>query len=203
LSGLLATVVHVTVRPDTHRASTLARRQAVLRAAVDVVAERGVGGATHREIATRAGVSLSTTSYFFASIDELVLEALRFFVGETVARLDALAGALAAQELTVDQAIELFAGALSAVPEREVVAQFEAYLEVSRRPDVRTEVQAAMAAFERLAEAALSAAGVDRAAEAAPAFLALVDGFALQRIVRGDAPLRDGLRTLLAAYQAA
>ena len=37
----------------------------------------GAGAVTHRAVAARAGVPLSTTSYFFSSIDELVTEALR------------------------------------------------------------------------------------------------------------------------------
>jgi DNA-binding transcriptional regulator YbjK len=59
----------------------------LLDAAVAVVAERGVGGATHRAIAARAGVPLSTTSYFFASLDELIVAALRAFATTSIAEL--------------------------------------------------------------------------------------------------------------------
>ncbi len=52
----------VATRPATHRARGLARREALLRAAVEIVAERGVGGATHRAIAERAQVPPSTTT---------------------------------------------------------------------------------------------------------------------------------------------
>jgi TetR/AcrR family transcriptional regulator, regulator of biofilm formation and stress response len=197
-------VPRVAIRPETHRASTLARREALLDAAVEVVAERGVGGATHREIAARAGVPLSTTSYFFASIDELVLEALRCFAARGIARLDAVADAIADERLSPEAAVERFAAALLAVPARETLAQFEAYLEAGRRPEVRAEAARVISAFERLAEAALAAAGAQRPRELAPALVALADGFALHRIAgpcgRDDArALGDGLRALCAA----
>ncbi|MCU1649836.1 MAG: putative transcriptional regulator, partial [Pseudonocardia sp.] len=60
--------VIMAIRPATHRASGQARRAQLLQAAVEVIAEQGVGGASHRAIATRAGMPLSTTSYFFASL---------------------------------------------------------------------------------------------------------------------------------------
>ncbi|WP_424466025.1 TetR/AcrR family transcriptional regulator [Pseudoclavibacter helvolus] len=47
------------------------RRQAILTAAVTVVAESGAGSLTHRAVAAEAAVSLASTTYHFASIDEL------------------------------------------------------------------------------------------------------------------------------------
>ena len=45
----------------------------------------GRSGLTHRAVATRAGLPLSTTSYFFDSLDDLLLEALRVFSGRRAA----------------------------------------------------------------------------------------------------------------------
>jgi TetR/AcrR family transcriptional regulator, regulator of biofilm formation and stress response len=177
-------------RPDSHREATLARRRALLEAAVDVVAERGVGGATHREIARRAGLPLSTTSYFFASIDELVLEALQVFQTELLEQIDALRAQVASQQLTPIEAVDMLLAVLLAEPGPRIVAQFEGYLEASRRPEHRPAVAAVITAFERLAESVLAAAGARRPADAARAFVALVDGFALHRVTwprpRGD-----------------
>ena len=47
-------------------------RTKILRAAQQVIAERGVGGASHRAIAAQAGVKLSLTSYYFGSLAELL-----------------------------------------------------------------------------------------------------------------------------------
>lgn len=86
-----------------------------------------------------------------------------------------------------------------------VVAQFEIYLEAWRNPGLREPVSQALAAFEALTTDALRALGVADPAEAAPAFVALVDGFALHRLARPrpreqeHAALRAGLRALFVA----
>jgi DNA-binding transcriptional regulator YbjK len=183
----------------------MVRREALLRAAVEVVAERGVSGATHRAIAARAGVPLSTTSYFFASIDELVLEALREFVARRVAELEAITAAVSEEGGSTAELTERFVSALTTAPTAPAVAQFESYLEVTRHPELRPEIESVLAAFERLAEAALAAAGARRPKEGARAFVALADGFALHRLAwprgAGDAAaLRDALRALFIAY---
>ncbi|MBX3287035.1 MAG: TetR family transcriptional regulator, partial [Actinobacteria bacterium] len=72
----------------THRASAQRRRAALLDAAAELAAEIGAGAVTHRAVAARAGVPLSTTSYFFGSIDELVTEALRTSAQSRVAAFD-------------------------------------------------------------------------------------------------------------------
>lgn len=51
------------------------RRERILDAALDVVAELGVHGTTHRRIAARAGVPLGSLTYYFAGIDEILAEA--------------------------------------------------------------------------------------------------------------------------------
>jgi DNA-binding transcriptional regulator YbjK len=193
----------VAVRPQTHRSTTLARRQALLEAAVELVAEQGVGGITHRAVAKRAGLPLSTTSYFFDSLDDLVLEALRVFVAAEIEVLEGIASAIAEEDLDPDEVLERFVGVLLAEPPAHTVAQFEAYLEVTRRPDLRPEIAAVLDAYEKLAATALAAAGADPAG--AKAFVALADGFALQRLARGDADrdaLSNGMRALFEAYTA-
>jgi DNA-binding transcriptional regulator YbjK len=192
-------------RPESHRSKTMARRRELLEAAVEVVADRGIGGATHREIARRAGVPLSTTSYFFSSLDELLLEAMRFFTGELLARLEEVRALMAERRLAPVDAIDALLELLLSQPATTTVAQFEAYLEATRRPELRAEVKRVMVALERLAEALLEATGAARPAESARVFVALLDGFALHRIAwprrRGDRELlRSAMVDLLAAH---
>jgi DNA-binding transcriptional regulator YbjK len=172
---------------------------------VELVAEHGVRGVTHRAVAARAGLPLSATNYFFASIDELVLEALRVFMAEFTERLDMLAAAMAAEHLAPAEAADRLSRALLAEPRSRIVAQFEAYLEVTRRPEPPSEVKDAIAALERLAHAALAAAGATRPADGARAFVAMTDGFALHRLAwprpRSDrTALRDAFLALFIAY---
>ena len=191
------------VDPDArrHRPSAQVRRDALLRAAVEVAAERGTSGVTHRAVTERAGVPLATASYFFSSIDDLVAEALRTFVADEAQRLSALAGDLAGDEHTPDEmAAALAAAAMPAGPLPWALAQFETYLQAARGAALRAPVADALAVYEQVAEAALAAAGAPDAAAAAPAFNALADGFSLHHLARprpGDvAALRRALRLL-------
>jgi DNA-binding transcriptional regulator YbjK len=191
-------------RPDTHREATLARRQALLDAAVEVVAERGVGGATHREIASRAGLPLSTTSYFFDSIDELLLEAMRVFTGRLLSELEVVRAILTGQELPPIEAVDALLEVLMAQPQARIVAQFETYLEATRREEVREEVRHLIEALEAVAAAGLAAAGARNPTEGARAFVALLDGSALHRVAwprrRGDREvLREAMIDLFVA----
>jgi DNA-binding transcriptional regulator YbjK len=52
-------------------------RNAIVEATIRLVGRDGVDGVTHRAVAREAGVSLSSTTYHFASRDEIVSEALR------------------------------------------------------------------------------------------------------------------------------
>jgi AcrR family transcriptional regulator len=71
------------------------RRPAILKAAAEVIAERGVIGTRIADVAERAGTSAPGVLYWFASKDELLTEALafsddRFYaeLGEQLAALD-------------------------------------------------------------------------------------------------------------------
>jgi DNA-binding transcriptional regulator YbjK len=189
--------------PRRYRPSAQARREALLRAAVEVAAERGVAGTTHRAVTERAGLPLATASYFFASIDDLVAEALRSFVADEAARLEAIAEQLDGDaERPDDLAAALSEASMPSGPLPWALAQFEAYLQAARDEAMRPPVADALAAYEHVAELALAAAGAapEAAAGAAPAFNALADGFALHRLARpqaGDvAALQRALRLL-------
>ena len=58
------------------------RRSALVRAALRVVAERGVAQATTRAIVAEAGMSLASFHYAFQSRDELMVELIRHVVAE-------------------------------------------------------------------------------------------------------------------------
>jgi DNA-binding transcriptional regulator YbjK len=125
-----------------HRPSAQARRDALLRAAVDVAAERGAAGVTHRAVTERAGLPLATVSYFFSSIDDLVAEALHTFVTDEVTRLSELAETLAADESSPDDLTAVLPAALAeaampAGPLPWTLTQFETYLQAARGEALR------------------------------------------------------------------
>ena len=65
----------------TRQARGARRRDAILQAALRVIAEQGVAAVTHRAVATEADVPPASTTYYFKSLDELLEGALLMFVG--------------------------------------------------------------------------------------------------------------------------
>jgi DNA-binding transcriptional regulator YbjK len=186
-----------------HRPSAQARRDALLRATVEVAAERGTGGVTHRAVTEKAGLPLATVSYFFDSIVELAVEALRVFTAQDAARLSALADELARRGGSADEIARAFSAA-TAPTHPETLALFEAYLGAGRSPALRPAVTEALRASRRVAEEAARAAGAPDPAAPAQACVALLHGLALHQLaapteVAEDAAYR-ALRALFLGY---
>lgn len=64
------------------------RRDRIIDACLDVVAEHGVAGASHRKVAEAAGVPLGSMTYHFAGFDELLHEAFDRFTAEFAQRFE-------------------------------------------------------------------------------------------------------------------
>lgn len=105
-------------------------REALLRAAVDVVAHKGLRGLTYRAVADSAGVNNTLVAHHFGSRDALITAALQWASDQSIAvsRLrDAATG-----ESTFTQAL---LGLLLEDPELQVF-QYEMILESRRRPEL-------------------------------------------------------------------
>lgn len=182
------------------------RREALLRAALRVIGERGLNATTHRAIAEAAGVPAATTTYYFATLEELLEEALRLFVAEEVEALERATDRLGehGDEPSIEELAQRVAEVLTAghADERRFngVAQFELYLEAARRPALASVAQECLDAYEAFACRALELVGHPRAAQLAPVFLALSDGLGLQRMAgRADG---EPARRLAAGFAA-
>lgn len=165
-----------------------------------------MSGATHRAIALRAGLPASTTTYFFSSIDELLVEALTHFTQERVAYFEALSGEVTGSPSELSEVAMRFAQALCSHPTHEA-AQFEVYLDAARPESRHRQVAAAIfESFERVTIAALETLRVENPKAIAPMVIALADGYALHGRARGDepldpAPLADALLLLVQSLQ--
>ncbi|WP_426574852.1 TetR/AcrR family transcriptional regulator [Aquihabitans sp. McL0605] len=194
----------MTAPVKVHRASAQRRRAALLEAAAQLTAEVGAGAVTHRAVAARAGVPLSTTSYFFSSIDELVTEALRLGATARVSDFDAAERvAVLSVDTPTDLIIEAVVDEALACSLSAQGSHVEYYLAAGRDPALRDE---ASATVERLADRValmLERNGAERADDVAWAITALGDGTMLHRIAQVDTDHRErlsnGLRMLLAA----
>jgi DNA-binding transcriptional regulator YbjK len=159
-----------------------ARREAILRAAVALIGEQGPDALTHRAVAERAGVSLSATTYWFSSKDEIFTEAVALAAGEEVERLERLVLTLAPRHVApADWARELSAALAADVQQNPArpVAMYEFVLEAARQPELRDEVARWEAAHLRLAEAGLRAVGSADPETDAHIVVAVVSGLML------------------------
>lgn len=175
-------------KPQQARSQT--RRDGLLKAAAELIAEGGIDAVTHRAVATRAGLPPSTTGYFFDSIDDLTAEALRVYTERAVAEyVELRRSAIQDDGGDSDRLIRAVARRRSA-PE-EALSQVSLYLEANRNLKLRVAVTNALDGYRHFAAESLAAVGLPRAEAVGPAFVALFDGFTLHELARPDAPKSD------------
>ena len=102
------------------------RRDALLRATIELLGESGAKSVTHRAVAERAGLPLASTTYYFRSVHQLIEEALKLHVAERVAELEGLATvALAGSGVSAQDIAERLAEVLAGAPTPILVAQYQ------------------------------------------------------------------------------
>ncbi|MCO5999225.1 TetR/AcrR family transcriptional regulator [Actinoallomurus rhizosphaericola] len=115
------------------------RRTRILDAALDVIAEHGTAGATHRHIAARADVPLGSVTYHFASLADLLAQAFARHVELQSARFAELFEGVETRERFVEVLVELVHG--GPARHRSAVLGFELHLAALRNPDLRVLTQ--------------------------------------------------------------
>lgn len=149
------------------------RRERILAAALDHIADEGVAGVSHRKVAARAGVPLGSMTYHFKGIDELLHEAFSRFADHVAAlfelRLDAADTPEQAREAVTDLIHELSGG-----PQRDLILTHELYTLAARRPEYRELTHRWMLRSRHLLERHFDAA-------TARQLDALIEGLALHR----------------------
>ncbi|MFE5242200.1 MULTISPECIES: TetR/AcrR family transcriptional regulator [unclassified Streptomyces] len=154
------------------------RRERIIEAAIRVVGAKGIAGLSHRTVAAEADVPLGSTTYHFASLDELLVAALRR-CNENFAEVVRESPYLSDPAVPLADALtrmleEWFAGGRGPME-----LEYELYLAALRRPALRP-VAAEWA--DALAEliAPRSDPGTARA------LAALIDGITLQALLTGS-----------------
>jgi TetR/AcrR family transcriptional regulator, regulator of biofilm formation and stress response len=161
------------------------RRRAIVQAAVQAIAEVGVGQVTHRLIAARAGVPLGSTTYYFPTLDDLVSAALREATESARAGLSVWVEELSASEDLADTFVDL---ARRYLADRErALLEYELCLAATRTPQLRP---VARLWYDGVRGVCARFAG---SPERGFALAALVDGALLQALVTGDDLDADGL----------
>jgi TetR/AcrR family transcriptional regulator, regulator of biofilm formation and stress response len=164
------------------------RRENILRATLRLIGEHGADAVTHRAVAEEAGVPLSATTYYFASKEQLLEQALLLAAREETERLERLVLELAPQSLSVGEWAAAVGGQIAgdvAEDPAKHVALFELGLEATRRQPLRTELQRWQGAHLRLAEMGCRAIGSERPEVDAQVVVATLTGLTLQQLAGG------------------
>lgn len=165
------------------------RRDAIVRATIRLLGQHGPAGITHRGVAAEAGVPLAATTYYFASKEELLADALRTLAAEEAQRLVAARAALGGDldPAAVADAIAAVLAAQFGDGGADALAKFEVYLQGARGSALQDEARATIDAFTALARDLLMAWGVERPEEAAAVLVGGIDGLLLHALVEDDA----------------
>ncbi|MFF2326099.1 MULTISPECIES: TetR/AcrR family transcriptional regulator [unclassified Streptomyces] len=153
------------------------RRDRIIDAAIRVVGAQGIAGLSHRSVAAEADVPLGSTTYHFASLDELLIAALRRS-NENFADVMRESGALADPAADLAKALAGLLGAYFSGGRGRAELEYELYLAALRRPSLRP-----VAAEWTDGTAELLSRRTDPAT--ARALVALMDGICLHVLLTG------------------
>jgi DNA-binding transcriptional regulator YbjK len=156
------------------------RRTQILDAAIDILADTGIGGVTHRQVDTRAGVPPGTTSNYFRTRLAL-LEAVTAHVADMHWQRVAVLQSLVGQPQSRDGVKVLMTRMITDPDEhsqRRNIARWELFLEGTRRPELRPALNDIQAAAVKSASLILEAAGFDPSADQMGELSRLLNGLA-------------------------
>lgn len=120
------------------------RRERLIDVALNVIAEHGVAGTSHRRVAAAAEVPLGSMTYHFTGMDELLEAAFNRLAEQTARAFDQAMLRARNPEEAVEAIVGLITG--DVLNRREsMVATYELYSLAARRPEIRTITTAWMA----------------------------------------------------------
>jgi TetR/AcrR family transcriptional regulator, regulator of biofilm formation and stress response len=166
------------------------RKNRIVDAAIEVIAEQGVAGTTHRLIAATADVPLGSLTYHFSSLEDLRAQAFRRHAERMSVRYAAHFDGVQTHEQFVEAVTDLIHGDDGADAHDWAVA-YELYLAALRDPALRTVTEvwmrASRAVLERFVDPA-TARGVD----------ALIEGLVMHKTLSTSPLPRPQIRSIVA-----
>ncbi|MEV8273066.1 TetR family transcriptional regulator [Microbacterium sp. NPDC077184] len=153
-------------------------REALLRATVHVVAQKGLRGLTFRAVAAEAGVNNTLIAHHFGTRDKLLAAALEWSGERSIAGADLAEYATDADSFRA----ALVQNVLSDVD--VAVFQFEMILESSRRPELQDAVRSLYSRYVAALAAGRERLGAPASEPLNLALFAALDGLMVQYISR-------------------
>lgn len=186
------------------------RRQALVAAAAELLAEGGFEAVHHRAVAERSGLPLASTTYYFSSLDALVTAAVEHEWRQELAlgrqRLVELVEQ-PAEGHSVDTVVELTLDLLLGARSREggvraVLLRYERFIGSPRRPHLAPVMRELSAELHDLLGEIFERSGVRVSRERMLELIALVDGAVVNALIESDPDPRGVARRMLRAQLA-
>jgi DNA-binding transcriptional regulator YbjK len=170
------------------------RRLLLLQTTLKLIADRGVDAVSHRSVAELAEVPLGSTTYWFASRQEMLSEALEYFARAEIETLrDRLAGVLG-RRLSARRLVDEFTAFLLPQLGEErwrTVAQYALLGEAVRHPQLEQVCREWTDAWREALTEVFESLGARSPAQEARSFLALLDGLLLGQLAAPDAEVEQ------------
>ncbi len=179
-------------------------RERILRATAELISREGVGAVTNRRVAGAAEVALGSLTYHFPSQVDLLRESLLLFVGEEVARQEAIARELGPRRLSAEEVVVEVARVIEESNSRvQLLAELELHLQAARDPELQDASRRCFEAYEKMAAAALRGVGVPNPERHALSVVALMYGLGVRRLGTGTEDATGIADALLAIIRGA
>lgn len=182
--------------PAAGRTRARPRRERLLEVTIELVAREGIDAVTHRRVAELAQVPLGSTTYYFASREEMLVEALKAFGRQEIAAIRARLADLPTRRPSrrryVDGLVEFLIPQLDDDHWR-TVAQYALLCEAARRPELEPVAREWNQAWWAVLEELFQALKVPDPRLEARMLLAMLDGFLLEQLAAPDPEFISGV----------
>ncbi|MDY6871553.1 MAG: TetR family transcriptional regulator [Actinomycetota bacterium] len=191
-------IVTAAVTPKGER-----RRYALVSAAADLLCEGGFDAVRHRAVARRAGLPLASTTYYFSSLDDLIVRAVEYEGSREAERLQQRVAALSRRrrgaEATADVLVDLLLGEAPGTPGgQELISRYERYIACARQPALRDVQRRILRQRTSAVAAVMERSGRTTRADFLTALVCAVDGAVVAALVGdGDGPRATARATLV------
>ncbi|GLY67376.1 TetR/AcrR family transcriptional regulator [Amycolatopsis taiwanensis] len=175
------------------------RRSALIEAASQVLTEGGFDAVRHRAVAERAGLPLASTTYYFDSLEDLIIAAVEYGGRAELTRGRARLAQLSTEHRDVDAMVELVLDQmLGEDPAFEVLLlRYERFVTTGRRPYLGPLMRSMQAEFHELLIEIFSRSGFAIDHKRLKQLIALVDGAVVNALIELDPDPRAVARAML------
>ncbi|SNR67812.1 transcriptional regulator, TetR family [Haloechinothrix alba] len=182
------------------------RRAALLDAGVELLVEGGFGAVRHRAVAERAGLPLASTTYYFASLDELVAAVVERHARADLERGRQRLAELDTRERQIDTLIDLVLDMLlgprqdgGEADAEAVLVRYERLVATGRRPHLRPLMRTLAGELRELLAEIFARSGRPTSADELERLISLVDGAVVNALIEIDPDPRGAAVRMLRA----